>query len=101
MKSNILFLLVAVLAIAGCRSGGNSMNTVGFEDNAECGDVRVVEYSMPNGNDLQLETANHVIKIEAQPGKLYDYYVWTGEKTYADDPDLIIQEGTAAVLVAE
>ena len=99
MKRNILFLLVAALAFAGCRSGGVPADDV--VDCINCGDVNMVQYSMPNGNDLKLETAHHVIQIDAQPGKTYNYYVWTGEKTYDDDPDIVVQDGTAAVLVGE
>ncbi len=53
---------------------------------------------MPNGNDLVLETKKRVLHIEAQPNKKYDYYVWTGDKSYEQDPDLIVQDGVAAVL---
>ncbi len=104
MKRNILFLLVAVAAVAGCRSSDAPIDNVDAIDSidcVECGDVNIVQYSMPHGNDLKLETAHHVIQIDAQPGKAYDYYVWTGDKDYADDPDIIVNEGTAAVLVSE
>lgn len=99
MKRDFLFLLIATIAIAGCRS--NNAPVEEYTDCVNCGDVNMVEYSMPNGNDLKLETAHHVIKIDAQPGKQYDYYVWTGEKTYADEPDIVVQDGVAAVLVEE
>ena len=99
MKRNILFLLIAALAFAGCRTNDAPIdNVIGC---ANCDGVSVIQYSMPNGNDLKLETAHHVIEIEAQPGKQYDYYVWTGEKKYSDDPDLVVQDGVAAVLVEE
>ena len=99
MKKKVLFLLIAALAFAGCRS--NDVPVEEYTDCVNCGGVNVVKYSMPHGNDLKLETAHHVIEIEGQPGKQYDYYVWTGEKTYSDDPDIVVQEGTAAVLVKE
>jgi len=104
MKRNILFLLVAALAVAGCWSNNapvEDVDNVEIVDCVNCDGVNVVQYSMPNGNDLKLETAHHVIEIEAQPGKQYDYYVWTGEKSYEDDPDLVVQDGVAAVLVNE
>ena len=96
MKRSTLFLLIATAAVAGCRSNDAPVE---YNDCINCGDVNVVQYSMPNGNDLKLETAHHVIEIAAQPGKQYDYYVWTGEKTYADDPDLVIQDGAPSVLI--
>ena len=109
MKRNILFLLIAALAFAGCQSNDVPVDNVEYVDDTidsvvtctDCDGVQVVPYSMPNGNDLKLETAHHVVQIDGKPGKQYDYYVWTGEKTYNDDPDIIIQDGTAAVLVEE
>lgn len=104
MKKNILFLLLAMVAVAGCRSGNAPVDNANAIDSIECvdcGDVNIVQYSMPNGNDLKLETAHHVIQIDGVPGKQYDYYVWTGEKSYADDPDIIVNDGVAAVLVEE
>lgn len=100
MKRNILFLLIAAVAVAGCRSGVLVDNGE-YADCINCAADNMVEYSMPNGNDLKLETAHHVIKIDGQPGKQYDYYVWTGDKTYDDAPDIIVQDGVAAVLVEE
>ena len=101
MTRNILFLLVAVAAVAGCRSNDAPVDNVDIIDCVNCDGVNMVQYSMPNGNDLKLETAHHVIQIDAQPGKQYDYYVWTGEKSYADDPDLVVQDGAASVLIKE
>ena len=105
MKRNALFLLIAAFAFAGCRSDNAPVNN--YDDNVDivecvnCDGANMVEYSMPNGNDLKLETAHHVIEIQGQPGKQYDYYVWTGEKSYQDDPDLIVQDGVAAIRVEE
>ena len=101
MKRNTLFLLVAALAFAGCRSSNPSVDNVDIVDCINCDGANVVQYSMPNGNDLKLETAHHVIQIEAQPGKQYNYYVWTGGKAYNDDPDLVVQDGVASVLVEQ
>jgi len=104
MKRNILFLLVAAIALCGCWSNSapvDDVDNVEFVECVNCGGANMVQYSMPNGNDLKLETAHHVIQVQAQPGKQYDYYVWTGEKTYDQDPDLVVQDGVAAVLVEE
>ena len=104
MKRNILFLMVAALAVAGCRSQNapvEGVDNVEYIDCVNCNGADMVQYSMPNGNDLKLETAHHVIEVQGQPGKQYDYYVWTGEREYSDDPDLIIQEGVAAIRVEE
>ena len=101
MKRNILFLLVAALAVAGCWSKNAPVEVVDDVDCINCDTANMVQYSMPNGNDLKLETAHHVIEIEAQPGKQYDYYIWIGERSYTDDPDLIIEEGIASVRVKD
>lgn len=104
MKQNILFLLVIGIALCGCKSGNNvSVVDNDYVEYAACADAdaQTVRYSMPNGNDLVLETAHHVIQIDAPPGVKYDYYVWTGNRSYSDDPDLIVQDGVAAVLVEE
>jgi len=98
MKRNILFLLVAAFAVAGCRSDDAPVE---YADCINCDGVNMVEYSMPNGNDLKLETAHHVIEVQAQSGKAYNYYVWTGDKSYDESPDLIIEDGVASVLVEE
>ena len=60
--------------------------------------TREIRFSTPRGNDLVLETPGYVLQVEGTPNRRYDYYVWTGEKKYSDDPDLIIQDGVAAVL---
>ena len=101
MKRNVLFLLSAALAFAGCRSDDAPVDNIEYDDCINCAGVQMVKYSMPNGNDLKLETSRQVIEIEAQPGKSYDYYVWVGDKTYDDDPDLGVQDGAASVLVSE
>ncbi len=108
MKKNIFVLFVMACALAGCQNGGQEA-----VDCSVCTQCQVtppcenciadgkVQYSMPNGNDLVLETSRRVLHVEAQPNKKYDYYVWTGDKSYEDDPDLIVQDGVAAVLVEE
>lgn len=64
----------------------------------DCSDVL---FDTPNGNDLLLETDNHIIHINAEPNKSYIYYVWVGDKDMTADPDLIVEDGIAAVLVEE
>lgn len=100
MKKFLLFFMVALLA--GCQSApvgtydeyANDIDCVG--NNCE-----IIQYSMPNGNDLVLETARHTIQIEAQPNVKYGYYVWAGDKETTDDPDLIVEDGNAMVLIEE
>ncbi len=92
-------LLVVMLALAGCRTASNDVEYV--EPTAVCAGG-VVEYSMPNGNDLLLETKSHVVHIEATPNKSYEYRVWTGDKPTSADPDLIVNpDGSSLVLVSE
>lgn len=94
MKRLNIFLMVALLA--GCQTAPNA-------DIDECvGECeQTIKYSMPNGNDLMIETSSHVIQIEALPDVKYDYYVWVGDKETTEDPDIIIQDGNAMVLVEE
>ena len=56
---------------------------------------------MPNGNDLKLETDRHVVHVTADPNTNYAYYVWTGDKSYDDDPDIMVENGEAYVLTIE
>lgn len=94
----------AYLAQLGCENpnaGVNGAPCIRRADGAPENKVKEIKYSTPNGNDLVLETPEYVIQIEGAPNKKYDYYVWTGKRDYAEDPDLIIQDGTAAILVAE
>lgn len=101
MKRNILFLLIAAFAFAGCRSGNTPVADAENNGCLNCDSEQTIKYSMPNGNDLMLETGHYILRVEAQPGKQYDYYVWTGEKTYDDDPDMIVQDGVTAILTVE
>ncbi len=111
MKKNIFGLFILAGVLAACQNGGQEMvdcsNCTQCNESAQiapCANCIAggrVQYSMPNGNDLVLETSKRVLHIEAQPNKKYDYYVWTGDKSYEEDPDLIVQEGVAAVLVTE
>lgn len=125
MSKKILFSLVAMLTIAGCNinneydeynpymvdmgcenpnAGIDGMPCIRRADGLPAADVpgvKEIRYSTPNGNDLVLETPEYVLQIEGASGKKYDYYVWTGNHDYTNDPDLIIQDGNAAVLVVE
>ena len=67
---------------------------------SECigADCSIIRYATPNGNDLMLETDKHVIQITANPGTPYTYYVWAGNKTTSDDPDMVVDQGTVMVL---
>ena len=94
MKRYLLAILL--LGLTGCMSG--TPESVPVVCSGDCSDVN---FSMPNGNDLELETDHHIIHIMAQPDSDYAYYVWTGDKTYDDDPDIKIENGDAYVLTNE
>lgn len=99
MKKILLFLLVVVLA--ACQSATPVVDNVESETACVDAQCQIVRYSMPNGNDLVLETPRHVIQIEAQPNVQYGYYVWAGDKETTEDPDLIVEDGVAMVLIEE
>jgi hypothetical protein len=118
MKKNTLFLLLAVLTVAGCHPGYRYNDGIEYVSDdvvgAECpeyvvvngvatcaADTQVVEYSTPKRNDLKLETAHHVIQMDGLPDKSYDYYIWAGDKTYADKPDIVVQDGEVSVVVKQ
>ena len=100
MKKVTLFFMVALLA--GCQSAPVGTYDE-YVDNVDCvgNNCEIIHYSMPNGNDLVLETAKHTIQIAAQPDVKYGYYVWAGNKETTEDPDLIVEDGNAMVLVEE
>ena len=130
MKRNSLFLLVAALAIAGCCCDGYRYDD-GIEYVSDDGNVteqyvevetvgepgylvsrgasdydpysgqQVIKYSTPNGNDLKVETSHHILKVEGVPNKSYDYYIWAGDKTYADEPDVVIQDAGPSLTVKD
>lgn len=85
-------LMGAMIALAGCQTSSDQV-VVEQEYVPDCvGDAcSIIRYAMPNGNDLMLETANHVINITAQAGTPYTYYVWAGNKTMADEPDMVVE----------
>lgn len=102
MKKIILPLLVVMLALAGCRTASDESTSYADAGNECIGEnCAVIKYDTPNGNDLVLETDHHVIQIAAQPETKYSYYVWTGGKTTADDPDMIVEDGNTMILVEE
>lgn len=90
---------ILLLGLMGCVSH----EPIEYDDVAVpcAGDCSDVLFDMPNGNDLVLETAHHIIKVVAEPNTDYAYYVWTGNKTYNDDPDIKIEQGDAYVLSEE
>lgn len=103
-----IILCLCVFALAACRR--NAPVDVRYVDEydsqmpiieSRTTGVSDVAYSSPNGNDLRLETDHHVIQINAAPNSKYTYYVWTGGRTYDQDPDLIVEDGVSAVLVDE
>lgn len=100
MKRLGLFFMVALLA--ACQSVPESGYSEYSDDTTCVGSAcEIVRYSMPNGNDLVLETSHHVIQVAAQPDVKYGYYVWAGDKETTADPDLIVEDGNAMVLVEE
>lgn len=94
-------LAILLLGVAGCTSGAYHDDGMYVEPEPQCVGDCSVAYSTPNGNDLKLETAHHVIHVQSAPNKQYAYYVWSGDKDYTDDPDIIVENGEAMVLVAE
>lgn len=106
MNRLILPLLVMMLGLAGCHTASNeyTVESMDIDATSECVDSNcsIIHFESPNGNDLVLETAHHVIQIDGQPGVSYSYYVWAGDKDMeSDDADLIVQDGQAMVLITE
>ena len=102
MKKIILPLAGVMIVLAGCQSSSNKFEADSNVITSCVGDkCSVVSYTSPDGNDLVLETAKHVIEIQGQQDVPYSYYVWTGGKDTSDDPDLIVADGQAMVLVEE
>ncbi len=97
LNMKILNLFFIAVLLASCQSATDVVDDTVCVGN----DSEIIRYSMPNGNDLVLETAHHVIQIDAQPDVQYGYYVWAGDKSTSDDPDLIVEDGNAMVLVEE
>ena len=87
------FLAILLLGLTGCMSG--SPESVPVVCAGDCSDVNI---SMPNGNDLKLETDHHIIHISGLPESDYAYYVWTGDKTYSDAPDVKIESDDVYVI---
>jgi ABC-type uncharacterized transport system auxiliary subunit len=105
MKQIIFALSGIALVLAGCQSTPTEVYEEYPEPEyvSECAgsDCAIVRYASPNGNDLVLETDHHVIQVSAQTNVPYKYYVWAGNKTTADDPDMIIQDGQTMILAEE
>lgn len=108
MNKKIVILSVLCVALGAC-SGAREPSPMPVQQYAVDEEytpmvdasTSVLKYSMPAGNDLVLETPRHIIHIDAQPGVSYGYYVWTGDKKYSDDPDLVVEDGTAYILVED
>jgi hypothetical protein len=102
MKQKIVPLMVIMAALAGCRSANDGVSAPADElyrcVGPECSIIRM---DTPNGNDLTLETKKHVIEIQADPKTQYSYYVWTNGKPTTAEPDLIVEDGKAMMLVEE
>jgi len=111
MKRNIIPLFVFVGLLTGCRSDNAPTEYVEYADDMQYQTVVVpyegtpsvsqVKYSVPRDGDLTLETRHHVIQIQGNPDTAYEYRVWAGNKTYGDDPDLIVDDGNVMVLQAD
>lgn len=106
MKKIAFVLGLTVLCACQTREPASTEYVDEYEFDAAVGESRTsgvsdVAYSSPNGNDLRLETDHHVIQINGAPNSKYTYYVWTGGRTYDQEPDLIVEDGVSAVLVEE
>ena len=95
--------LFLTLCVAGCASNGvpPAVESDIVDMQPICTENCGVAVTMPNGNDLMLETPNSIIHVTATPGVPYEYRVWTGDKTYDDAPDVVVSDGDAYVLENE
>ena len=115
MNTKNIAFLIALTALAACNRGADMPTEyTQYDDNnivyyqaapdvalpCDAG-TSMIKYSVPTDSDLTLETAHHVIQIQGNPNQSYAYYVWAGNKDYADDADLIVTDGVPAVLVDE
>ncbi len=103
MKHIIVALMGVMVILAGCRSSSNEVVVEQESVTDVCAGTNcaIMRYASPNGNDLVVETAKHIIQVQAPANVPYTYQVWAGEKSVTDDPDLIVQDGKAMVLVEE
>ena len=103
MKAIMFALSGIVLVLAACQTTPHEEYVPEETATTECvgTNCAVVRYATPNGNDLVLETDHHIIQVSAQTDVPYKYYVWAGDKTTADDPDMVVQDGQVAILVEE
>lgn len=103
--------MAVMVALAGCHSTEPSTEYAEYVEYADEMEwtpviqpydvpptVSSVRYSVPRDGDLTLETRHHIIQIQGDPNTAYDYRVWAGDKTYAHDPDLIVDDGDVMVL---
>lgn len=114
MKAKFILFLVVAVALAGCRSDrGVGTEYVEYSDdvqyisgqsdngNMPCASdagTSTIKYSVAQNGDLTLETRHHVINVNGAPSGSYAYYVWAGDKTYNDAPDLIVEDNTIMTL---
>ena len=109
MKKMILPMMGAMLFLAGCQSASEEFYVDEYDVAEEAvvanecvgANCAIVRYASPNGNDLVLETERHIIQIQAPADVKYSYRVWAGEKGMDSDPDLVVEDGQAMVLVEE
>ncbi len=103
MKQKYISLMIILAALAGCRSANEGVSEPMADELYRCvgPECSIIRMDTPNGNDLTLETKNHVIQIQADPNTQYSYYVWTDGKPTTADPDLIVEDGQAMMLIEE
>ena len=103
MKKIFFPMLGLMLVLAGCQSASQEGVLPESSVANECvgANCAIVRYASPNGNDLVLETDRHIIEIQAPANVPYTYRVWAGEKSTTADPDLVVHDGQAMVLVEE
>ena len=111
MKRNIISLFVLCGVLAACQPTSAPTEYVEYAEYSDelqyqpavmpyddTPSASEVKYSVPRDGDLVLETRHHIIQIQGAPNTAYEYRVWAGDKTYAHDPDLIVDDGNIMVL---
>lgn len=128
MTRKILFLLFGTVAIAACQQNTPRYvndDVITYEqflgyvpdpatlcqsgrDGTQCVSPRAGAMPAqnavkvaPDGGNLYMETDKYVIEIQGNPTKKYNYYIWTGNATYDDAPDVIVNDGVPSVLVQQ
>lgn len=114
MRKNIISLFVVSCVLAACASHDAPVEYVEYAEYTDdieyqpvitpyqtAPAVSTIKYSVPRDGDLTLETRHHIIQIQGDTNKEYEYHVWAGDKTYAHDPDLIVTDDNIMVLKEE